>query len=242
MEIKKFGQRSPVVWFVNVPIVATLVTVVVGWPWLRRTSAWSYHALLPAVVVGSTVFLCFVWQSRVRAARRWNAILNAYAEREMGRHRRRGVPTTVAVDGRNSQTAQTLKDRLAEELTELAYPVILQQGVQAFSVDVELAIWKAIDGTLQEMLQPMRGKTVQTPPVWGIVLRQLTKTVYQTVRRHEFQGTFRDVEFGLWDAFHSEDFRGHAGDRLPAFFRRTWEAFEAQPGSAADPGLGQRTC
>jgi hypothetical protein len=76
-------------------------------------------------------------------------------------------------------------------------------------------IWKAIDDTLQEMLQPFLAGTAQTPPAAAIVLARLTKAVYQAALRCGFRGTFADVEFGLWDAFHTGNFAGHFKDLLP---------------------------
>src|SRR5262249_25114277 len=148
-----------------------------------------------------TMLLGFVWQHRVRATRRWRAVLDAYAERELARDRHReALPIMIETDRRHSAAVQTLKDRLVGELTDLAYPVVLRQGVEGFSVDGELAIWKAIDGTLQEILQSLLARSVHTPPASGIVLARLAETVYQVVRHRGFRGTFADVELGVWDA------------------------------------------
>jgi hypothetical protein len=122
-----------------------------------------------------------------------------------------------------------LKDRLAEELTDLAYPVVLRQGIEGFSVDVELAIWKAIDGNLQEMLQSLLARSAPTPPAAGIVLARLTEAVYQVMLGRGFRGTFVDVKLGLWDAFHARNLPGRARDLLQALFRRAREASEARP-------------
>jgi hypothetical protein len=205
----------PVIWPVGFCIAAVVSTGVFGRLRLRPTDVRGWQALLPAVIVALTVLLGFVWQYRIRAARRWKAALDAYAEREIDRNRRREAsPTAVEAKGRNSDAFKTLKDRLAGELTDLSYPVILRQGVKRSSVDVELAIWKAIDGTLQEMLQPRVARAAQTPPAWGIVLARITKVVYQVARRHGFPGTLADVEFGLWDAFHAGNFPKRAKDLL----------------------------
>jgi hypothetical protein len=171
--------------------------------------------LFSAAAVALTALRQLVWLYRVRFTRRWKAILDAYAEREISRNRYRvAAPSTVQADRRNSISLKSLKDSLVAELTDLAYPVVLRQGVKGLSVDVELSIWKAIDGALQEMLQRLRFGTAQTAPASGVVLARLTRVVYQAALRHGFRGTFADVEFGLWDAFHSGNFPSRAKDLL----------------------------
>jgi hypothetical protein len=49
--------------------------------------------LLTAAVLGLTTFLGIVWWSRARAARRWQAVLDAYADGEIARTQRRLVGT-----------------------------------------------------------------------------------------------------------------------------------------------------
>jgi hypothetical protein len=46
------------------------------------------------------VLLAIVWQRQARAARRWNAVVNAYADREIARARRFAAP-------RQAQTVPT---------------------------------------------------------------------------------------------------------------------------------------
>jgi hypothetical protein len=45
-------------------------------------------ALLAAAALTLTVLLGIVWLSRIRAAQRWNAAVEAYAERELARQQR----------------------------------------------------------------------------------------------------------------------------------------------------------
>jgi hypothetical protein len=55
-------------------------------------------ALLIAAVFSLTAFaavLGVVWQTRARAARRWKALLDAYAQREIARQRPREIPNKV---------------------------------------------------------------------------------------------------------------------------------------------------
>ena len=225
MENKHLSQRRPMLWAISLCIAAALFTVVFDGLRLRPASVGSWRILLPAAVLTLTMFLGLLWQSRVRAAIRWNAALNQYAEREIAQARRRRVPpTTAEADGRDWDTVQALKDRLVGELLDLAYPVVLRQGVQGPSVDVELAIWHTIDDALQEMFQPTLVRADRTPPTWDFVLARLTKAVYQAVRRFGFRGSFADVEFGLWDAFHAQRCRRYCIDLLHALCRASGAA------------------
>jgi hypothetical protein len=83
------------------------------------------------------------------------------------------------------------KDRVAGELAEQAYPLVLRQGVKATSVDVELGVWKAIEGTLQEV-----GCSEETPA-------RLTEAVYELALERGFEGPFLDLELDLWKTFDS---------------------------------------
>ena len=94
------------------------------------------------------------------------------------------------------------KDRLAGELTELAYPVALGQGVKGFSIDVELEIWKAIQAAVRrapEGLLAMASGTTAPEDV----LAGATEAAYRVALRRGFRGAFLDLELGLWDAVHS---------------------------------------
>jgi hypothetical protein len=97
-----------------------------------------------------------------------------------------------------------IRDTLAAELTDLAYPLALRQGVQGFSVDVELDIWKAIYGTLQEMPDPTLINASEIMRLWEDALARLTEAAYKVALLRGFRGTFVDFELRLWDAFHEE--------------------------------------
>jgi hypothetical protein len=59
-------------------------------------------ALLVAAALAVTAVLWVVWQSRARAARRWNAALEAYAEREIARARGRHAGAEQRLSTRGS--------------------------------------------------------------------------------------------------------------------------------------------
>ncbi|HZY90645.1 MAG TPA: hypothetical protein VFE78_37830 [Gemmataceae bacterium] len=61
------------------------------WSWLARGG--GVQAPLAAAALAGAVLLGIVWQRHARATRRWNAAVNAYAEREIARARRFAVPT-----------------------------------------------------------------------------------------------------------------------------------------------------
>ena len=68
------------------------------WFWLRPEH--SVAEMLGAAGLVLTAILGIVWLSRARAARRFNAALDAYAEREIDRERRTRAAAVVAARGR----------------------------------------------------------------------------------------------------------------------------------------------
>jgi hypothetical protein len=82
MENNWIGRRTPtsLVW------PAALLGAVGLWFWLAHRGS---VAVLPgAAALVLTAILGIVWLSRARAARRFNAAVDAYAEREIDRGRR----------------------------------------------------------------------------------------------------------------------------------------------------------
>jgi hypothetical protein len=55
--------------------------------WLWPTQGSAVRALPATAVFALTVVLGVLWQYRTRAARRWSAAVDAYAERELARAR-----------------------------------------------------------------------------------------------------------------------------------------------------------
>jgi hypothetical protein len=78
---------------------AVLAAEIVGGLQLWPARGRSWLALLPAGGLALTSVLGIFWQSRARGTRRWRAALDAYAERETARDRRRdGAPATAYAD------------------------------------------------------------------------------------------------------------------------------------------------
>jgi hypothetical protein len=86
-------RSGGIAWLAGVCAVAILGAGVAGELWLRTAVGGVWPALLPAAFVGLASVLGIVWWMRVRASRRWNAAVDAYAEREIARAQHRPVPT-----------------------------------------------------------------------------------------------------------------------------------------------------
>jgi hypothetical protein len=83
------GRRTPtsLVW----PV--TLIGEVGLWFWLTHGHGVAGQLVAAALVLAGT--LGIVWLSRARAARRFKAAVEAYAEREIDRERRRNRPQRI---------------------------------------------------------------------------------------------------------------------------------------------------
>jgi hypothetical protein len=68
--------------------------------WLWLVPGERSHGVLASAVIGATVVLGIVWLTRLVAAKRWIAVVNAYAEREMARTRLRDARLHKAAPGR----------------------------------------------------------------------------------------------------------------------------------------------
>jgi hypothetical protein len=85
MENNRIGRRmaTSLVWPVTFLGAAGL------WVWLARGE--GVAVLLGAPALALTAVLGMVWRSRIRAARRFHAAVEAHAEREIDRERRRSA-------------------------------------------------------------------------------------------------------------------------------------------------------
>jgi cytochrome b len=73
-----------------------LSLAVIGVHWFRPADGQGWHVLVAAAVVALMALLRFIWLYRGHSNRRWKAALDAYAEREIARDRRRNAPPAVA--------------------------------------------------------------------------------------------------------------------------------------------------
>jgi hypothetical protein len=110
MESKRTGRQKPgvVVWLAAFVAIAGLGAGVAGELWLRSAEGGSWQALLPAAILALTAVLGIVLLFRARAARRWNAAVDAYAEREIARDQRK----QALKRGRSVSTARGILQRL----------------------------------------------------------------------------------------------------------------------------------
>jgi hypothetical protein len=88
MENNRIGRRTPL--SLAGPAAFLAAAGAVGlWLWLARGDG---PALLAVEALAVAVPLLAFWRWRARAARRWSAVVNAYADREIARARRLAVP------------------------------------------------------------------------------------------------------------------------------------------------------
>src|SRR5262249_62059163 len=127
METNQTRRQKPgvVVWLAGVCAVAVLGAGVAGGVWLRRAGDGSWQALLPAAVLALAAALGLVWLARVRAARRWNAAVDAYAEREIARSLRRHA----AKRGRSVSAPRGILQRL--RASHSYRPQFVDQGTES---------------------------------------------------------------------------------------------------------------
>jgi hypothetical protein len=96
MESNRIGHRAPLSLVGPAAFLAAAGAVGL-WLWLGQADG---PAPLAAAALVVAALLLAVWRRRARAARRWSAAVNAYADREIARARRlavlrqaRAVPT-----------------------------------------------------------------------------------------------------------------------------------------------------
>lgn len=99
MKNTRIGRRTPWSLVVGWSVAFLAAASAVGlWLWLAQGDG---PALLAAEALVIGVPLLAVWWWRGRAARRWSAAVNAYAEREIARARRQAPAVPALVHGLN---------------------------------------------------------------------------------------------------------------------------------------------
>jgi hypothetical protein len=73
-------------------LVASVLLIGAGGLWLWLACGAGGAALPGAAALSVAALVGVVWGSRARATRRFNAAVDAYAQREINRERRRGKP------------------------------------------------------------------------------------------------------------------------------------------------------
>ncbi len=97
MKNTRIGRRAPRSWLGPVAFLAAAGAVGL-WLWLARGDG---PALLAAEALAIALPLLALWWWRGRAARRWSAAVNAYAEREMAHTRRSARDVPAFANGLN---------------------------------------------------------------------------------------------------------------------------------------------
>jgi hypothetical protein len=97
---------------------------------------------------------------------------------------------------------ETPREKFAAELAGAAYPVVLEHGVKGPWVDVELDLWRAIQGVLRQELRPSMGPdaAVETCMAREEVLAAVSDAAYRAALRHGISGPFLELELHLWHA------------------------------------------
>jgi hypothetical protein len=98
-----------------------------------------------------------------------------------------------------------LLETLAAELTDAAYPIVLRQGVGDRWLDLELALWGVLADTVQKWGRglPRAGWPGAFAVCREKLLAELTAAACRTTLRYGVQGSFREVELGLYRVFRS---------------------------------------
>jgi hypothetical protein len=96
-------------------------------------------------------------------------------------------------------------DVLAAGLTGAAYPIALQKGITGLWIDLEMELWIVLVETVSRWGRSFsQAEWPSTFAAWKEhILEELTDAAYQTILRFGIQGSFLDVELGLYQAFRS---------------------------------------
>ena len=126
-----------------------------------------------------------------------------------------------------------LREGFVADLTDAAYPVALRHGARGSSVALELDVWKALDGVLpEERWERLLAPDAESPQGCEEVLAELSDAAYRVALRHGFEGSFLDLELGLWEAVGEAGRSGRSAETL-ACLRAAGRGRGALPRSVA---------
>jgi len=94
-----------------------------------------------------------------------------------------------------------VSDDCVATLTEAALEVALRQGVNQPSVDLEIALWRALQSAAGAAEPRMLGGSDGLRTDRKSFLATLTDAAYRTALVSGLRGSFIDLEIGLWNAF-----------------------------------------
>ncbi len=106
-------------------------------------------------------------------------------------------------DGRTSGDRDTSPETLAAELTVAAYPIALRHGRGGLWIDWELEIWVVLVETVKKWARAFsQPEWLSKFEAWQeAFLEELTDSAYRTILSYGIQGSFLEVELGLYRAF-----------------------------------------
>src|SRR5207247_2529007 len=138
-----------------------------------------------------------------RAARRRNAALEAYADREIARARSRKVATRDRPPP--PLTPDAVEEPLAAELTSAVYTAALRRGLAGSWLELELGLWKA----LAEAVGKWRQDSLPAGPPDEVArwreafLRELTERAFAIALEQGVKGPPVEVELRLYQVLRS---------------------------------------
>jgi hypothetical protein len=97
----------------------------------------------------------------------------------------------------------TVLENFAAELTSAAYPFALRHGMAGSWINVELGLWRALAETVKKWaLEKPPAGSADGFKVWreGFLV-DLTESALYVAVKHGINGSFLEVELGLYRAF-----------------------------------------
>ena len=97
----------------------------------------------------------------------------------------------------------TRMENFAAELTHAVYPVVLRRGLKDSWIKMELGLWRAVEEVLKrwDRLRPSAASAAELEAWRDGLLVDLTESAFYIALRSGIQGSFLEVELGLYQAF-----------------------------------------